>query len=173
MSGRDGWAHCPERAAWAAGEVVAASLRVEALRVPAGWPHGADDALRSSLPEQVRPFVAYAGVLATAREAWEERTPGDPDDAFDGYLARALAAWPGAASELGAAEFALASQIGQTCGEQARWRWLPGVQHAWRGELEEVWPVVARVAEDLRAGEPVDAERLRDATDAHLAASRG
>ena len=50
------------------------------------------------------------------------------------------------------------------------WRWMRGVHQAWRGELEDVWPVVARLGTRLAAGEGLDPLEVARLTNDRLAA---
>lgn len=147
----------------AAGRGVAGVLR--------GWTEGfiepTVEAVGPAWPtvtESSRPFVAYAGVWATARRHGD--LAGEPG-VSDRRLTEAMCAHPGDATIVGAAQLEVASVL-RAAGAADEWGWLAGVGTAWRAELEQMWPVVQHVAVLLIAGRCVSAARVRRLTDDRL-----
>lgn len=148
----------------AAGLAVAAALRgwtdgqVDpgiAARADSGWPAVTDSA---------RPFVAYAGIWATARRNGD--LAGE-EGVSDLRFTEAMCAHPSAANAVGAAQLEVAGVL-RSAGAPDEWGWLAGVSAAWRAELEQMWPVVQHVAVLLIAGRSVTAARIRRLADDRL-----
>ena len=110
-------------------------------------PWGCHD-LRAA-PSAAIPFVAYSGPWARARDAWRRAGCVSADRAgrvFDDYVAFALDAHPEDAMAVAMAEYEVAQVLRDGgADDEECWRWLRGVKFAWRGELEDMWPVIDHV----------------------------
>lgn len=116
-------------------------------------------------PESARPFIAYAGMWAAARRRGDLCGEAGVSEQ---HLTEAMCAHPGDASTVGVAQFEVANVL-RLGGSADEWGWLPGVDAAWRAELEQMWPVVQHVAVLLLAGRSVSAARVRRLADDRLA----
>lgn len=116
-------------------------------------------------PPSARPFIAYGGMWAAARRRGDLAGDGVVSDEL---LTRAMHDHPGDASEVGQAQFEIATVL-RGAGATDEWGWLPGVAAAWQAELEQMWPVVQHVAVLLLAGRSVSAARVRRLADDRLA----
>lgn len=160
-----------------AGHAVAAAMRGlgrfdDALL--ASTPEGAPGLDWADAPAPALPFVAYAGPWAQARAGWAEAGYTGEDERgrhFEDHVADLLLGCPEDAMAVALAEYDVASLLRDGGADDDEcWRWVRGVLFAWRGELEDMWPVVGAVAGDLLAGRAVSMAAVRAAADDRLAA---
>lgn len=166
-----------QRAYHEAGHAVAAAMRgfghfdeaVLSVRANAG--SGID---WGAAPGPALPFVAYAGPWAQARARWAELGCAGEDEGgrrFEEHVADEVLRCPRDAMAVALAEYDIATLLRDGgADENECWRWVRGVLFAWRGDLEDMWPVVDAVARDLLGGAAVPIAAVRAATDDRLAA---
>lgn len=167
-----------DRAFHEAGHAVGAVLRGHAWdarieEMPEAQPSPEAGCELHDVPAQVRAFVAYAGVWAVARHRWMgqgARTEDARGRTFEDYIGDALLAFSADAMTVAMSEFETAALLRHGgADDEACWRWMRGVHYAWRGELEDVWDVVAAVAAHLGDGGAASGHDIVRLTDARLA----
>lgn len=156
-----------------AGHAVAVALRDGSAGPPEGARAGEAACPGEETPQRSRPFIAYAGPWAVARQRWALAAPTGEDRCgltFEDYVTRELLGSAGDAMTVAMAELEIATLIREGgADEEDCWRWLRGIGYAWRRELEDVWDVVRLVADRRLGGADVPAGDVRRLTDERLA----